>query len=63
MEKAYRTAIAYTPSVAVDGQKTKMTLPDGCIGICYVFKTVRQAEDFLGAGVDLTEVEYEIREK
>ena len=60
--KAYRTDKAYTPFVSVDGVQAKITLPDGCIGVCYVFKTKKQAKDFLGKDVVLTDVSYEIKD-
>lgn len=36
------------PEVTVNGVPNRVSLPKGCIGICYVFVTKEASEEFLG---------------
>ena len=43
-------------TVTVNGMTVKATLPDGCVGICFVFESKKAARDFGSKDSDLEEI-------
>jgi hypothetical protein len=43
-------------SVTVDGIPAKITLPEGCVGICFVFESKKAAYNFGSRESDLMEI-------
>lgn len=47
--------------VKVYGQKQKMTLPEGCIGICFAFESKKAARKWWGKDCPLVQIEKETK--
>jgi len=45
------------PEVTISGQKNNITLPDGCLGILFVFKTKKAGREWLGKECKFREIE------
>jgi len=43
--------------VSVDGDKIRIKLPDGCLGICFAFESKKKAREYLGKDIDFVRIE------
>jgi hypothetical protein len=58
MAKQYVIALNLQPAaISVQGYATKLTLPDGCIGICLLFDSKQSAKKYFGKDCKYIEVE------
>ncbi len=47
------------PIVTIEGIQVKMKLPEGCLGICFVFESKKTARAYMGKDVPLLRIEYD----
>jgi len=43
--------------VSVDGDKIRIKLPDGCLGICFAFESKKKAREYWGKDIDFVRIE------
>lgn len=51
----------HTGDVTVNGERIKMKLPKGCIGITFAFESKKAARDYWGKKVSLVRIEKETK--
>ena len=55
--KAYLSMQMQPNEVTINGMRSKITLPKGCLGLMFVFESKETARDWHGKDVELTEIE------
>lgn len=63
MKKQVIALKVHNGKITVEGIPNKMKLPDGCMGICFVFESKKAAKEYWGNDVPMIEVEYENTKK
>jgi hypothetical protein len=54
--KAYLSMQMQPNEVTINGMRSKITLPKGCLGLMFVFESKETARDWHGKVVELTEL-------
>ena len=47
----------HSGEVKIMGERTRMILPPGCIGICFVFETKKAARKYWGNDIEMIRIE------